>query len=199
MNYHLRFNALAFTFLVSIGGCAVQATKVDSNNAYTAPIDKETVININRNFNDKVDSYFLDQYIILKRLFPEFIISNENEREIKLIVPSYEGYKTGTSTLDVRLKNRIREMASVLSDYKETAIIVYGYTDNIGKVKANINLSKLRADEVRELLIVNGVNSFRIQSFAGGDGNPICSNDTAEGRYCNRRVEILIKDAAIEK
>jgi general secretion pathway protein A len=76
------------------------------------------------------------------------------------------------------------------TDYK---IKVEGYTDSYGDPVYNKQLSKYRADMVRNYLIGHGVSPANIVAIGRGSENPIKSNSTFEGRKQNRRVEIQVK------
>ena len=69
-----------------------------------------------------------------------------------------------------------------------------GYTDNKGSAAFNKKLSKARAQAVANMLIANGVDKSRIIVRGFGKDNPICDNKTEEGRQCNRRVEVVIRN-----
>jgi len=75
----------------------------------------------------------------------------------------------------------------------DTEINITGYTDSIGDVNYNKRLSEFRANMVKGYLVGQGVNPARIKSSGRGPENPIQSNDTAEGRRANRRVEIVLQ------
>ncbi|WP_255501962.1 OmpA family protein [Olivibacter sp. SDN3] len=67
-----------------------------------------------------------------------------------------------------------------------------GHADSIGPYVYNWHLSKSRADEVKSYLVSKGVDETRISSTEFGNTQPIASNETAEGRQKNRRVEIEV-------
>ena len=68
-----------------------------------------------------------------------------------------------------------------------------GHTDNVGDDDANLQLSKDRAASVKQYLKDAGISSSRITSEGYGETKPVDSNDTADGRKHNRRVEMNIK------
>jgi general secretion pathway protein A len=72
-------------------------------------------------------------------------------------------------------------------------ITVEGYTDSHGDPVYNRQLSKYRADMVKNYLIGHGVSPANIIAVGRGSKNPIKSNKTFEGRKQNRRVEIQVK------
>jgi OOP family OmpA-OmpF porin len=73
-----------------------------------------------------------------------------------------------------------------------SAVNVAGHTDAIGSVAYNLGLSDRRAASVVDYLVHQGVNPNIIRAHGYGKSNPIASNETAEGRAQNRRVEITI-------
>ncbi len=78
-----------------------------------------------------------------------------------------------------------------------TSVNIAGYTDNIpGIVMDNYEFAAQRAMAVNEFFIINGVKEDRISVSAYGPHFPVASNDTAQGRSQNRRVEILLKTGA---
>lgn len=71
---------------------------------------------------------------------------------------------------------------------------IEGHTDNHGAADMNLDLSKRRAASVRMWLIQHGIDSGRLESEGYGLTRPIQTNDTAEGRAANRRVEFKITE-----
>jgi len=74
-------------------------------------------------------------------------------------------------------------------------IDITGHTDSIGSDAYNMRLSERRAMAVRNFLVSEGVNSSIIGVSGMGERQPVASNDTAEGRALNRRVEVLVGTA----
>ena len=66
---------------------------------------------------------------------------------------------------------------------------IVGYTDSRGSASYNQKLSERRANAVKDALIAKGVNASQLSAMGAGEANPIASNDTAEGRAQNRRIE----------
>jgi outer membrane protein OmpA-like peptidoglycan-associated protein len=90
----------------------------------------------------------------------------------------------------------LNQVAGVLAEYEKTAVIVQGHTDATGSESHNQDLSERRATAARNHLIAQGVASARVEAIGFGEGHPVASNDTADGRQRNRRVEILLKARA---
>ncbi|MGD9120135.1 MAG: OmpA family protein [Desulfobacterales bacterium] len=85
------------------------------------------------------------------------------------------------------------QVVKLSSSRPGSEIIVEGYTDSFGDYIYNKDLSKSRADVIKEYLVKVGIPSTKIKTFGMGPQNPIASNKTREGRKQNRRIEIRIK------
>jgi outer membrane protein OmpA-like peptidoglycan-associated protein len=86
------------------------------------------------------------------------------------------------------------EIAQMLKDHAELAILIEGHTDNVGNAAANQTLSEKRAAAVRQVLVDKyGIAAARITTAGFGATKPAAPNTTAEGRQQNRRVELVKK------
>jgi outer membrane protein OmpA-like peptidoglycan-associated protein len=74
---------------------------------------------------------------------------------------------------------------------------IEGHTDSVGGDDFNQQLSERRADSVRDFLAEQGVPGTSITARGLGKTQPVASNDTAEGRQRNRRVELVVNGDAI--
>jgi len=83
-------------------------------------------------------------------------------------------------------------VSSILASRSST-ISVYGYASSEGDLAVNMEISRLRAEAIKQHLISKGVDANKIIATGKGIEDPIASNDTEEGRRLNRRVEILIQ------
>ena len=102
-------------------------------------------------------------------------------------------FDSGSSKVKTGLYSEIDRIAEIMVKYPETAIIVEGHTDSVGKEKSNIELSKRRAEAVKNLLVQRGVGNSRVRIVGYGESQPIDDNGTREGRQRNRRVEIKLE------
>jgi outer membrane protein OmpA-like peptidoglycan-associated protein len=82
------------------------------------------------------------------------------------------------------------EAASILNDNPGRNVSVAGHTDSVGADAYNQSLSERRAAAVKDYLAGRGVDAGRLTTSGYGESNPIASNDTADGRALNRRVEL---------
>jgi outer membrane protein OmpA-like peptidoglycan-associated protein len=101
-------------------------------------------------------------------------------------------FDTNKSTLTSQAKANLDKIVPVFNEYADTDINIYGYTDSTGKAEYNLNLSEQRAAAVKNYLVSKGLKSSRFKTTGLGIADPIASNDTAEGRTQNRRVEFAI-------
>ena len=86
--------------------------------------------------------------------------------------------------------------ASELKQLKAGNVLeIAGYTDNTGDAALNLALSQKRADAVREALITYGADPDMLIAKGYGETDPVASNDTAEGRLKNRRIEYHVVKA----
>lgn len=87
----------------------------------------------------------------------------------------------------------IGKLARVLKQYPTARILLEGHTDSTGPASYNQRLSKSRADAVMKVLVSQfNISAERIRTSGMGESQPIASNDTAEGRARNRRVEAIV-------
>jgi outer membrane protein OmpA-like peptidoglycan-associated protein len=80
----------------------------------------------------------------------------------------------------------------ILRDYPTAKIKLTGYTDNVGDVQRNLDLSERRAATLKRLLVAGGVAGSRIETEGLGMTDPVAPNDTEAGRAQNRRIELTI-------
>ena len=99
-------------------------------------------------------------------------------------------YNSADLTPEARLS--VARVAGFLIALEKRVALVEGYTDNTGRSEYNVELSKRRADSIRAALIESGVEPERLATEGYGWDFPVASNDSAEGRQKNRRVEIVI-------
>jgi OmpA-OmpF porin, OOP family len=78
---------------------------------------------------------------------------------------------------------------------EERTVVVEGHTDSQGQDAANQQLSQARAQAVVAFLTQSGVSATRLSAVGRGEAEPVASNESAEGRANNRRVELTIQNA----
>ena len=82
-------------------------------------------------------------------------------------------------------------LADFMKRNPQRTAVIEGFTDSVGSVSSNQDLSDRRAQAVMEALVGLGVGSTRLSARGFGDAQPVAANDTAAGRAMNRRVEVV--------
>ena len=84
------------------------------------------------------------------------------------------------------------KIAKILKANPKLKIEIDGYTDNIGNKKYNLELSKKRAEAVKDILVkIYGINPKRMKIKGFGEAYPMVPNTTHTNKAINRRVEIV--------
>lgn len=118
-----------------------------------------------------------------------------DQNGLQAIKVTFEGgilFPTGKSTISAAAKNSLSQFAASLRNNPDTNVQIFGYTDNTGGYAINEKLSNERADAVRTYLVNSGITGARITAAGIPMADYVASNETAEGRAQNRRVEIFI-------
>lgn len=115
---------------------------------------------------------------------------------LKAIKVTFDGgilFNFNSHELSPHSKVSLQHFATSLKNNPDTDVTVVGHTDNVGTLAANEKVSLDRAQSVETYLESQGVPHGRFIEVAGmAFHDPVASNDTAEGRAMNRRVEIFI-------
>ena len=111
---------------------------------------------------------------------------------IKVTFDSGILFALNRADLNAASKENLAKFAAQMADLPETDITIYGHTDNTGSDAVNERLSKQRAQSVLDYLKSCGIAEGRMTSEGMSYHMPVASNETAEGRAQNRRVEVYI-------
>ncbi len=98
----------------------------------------------------------------------------------------------GKATLRPDSFAELQELVSFLENKEDINIEIAGHTDNVGKHADNLNLSRQRAETIRNYLIKKGIRAARVMAKGYGATQPVSDNTTEEGRQLNRRTEVRI-------
>ena len=120
--------------------------------------------------------------------------SEKNAEDLdKIVVLLDVNFRSGSYRLQPEAKALLDQVALVLKVNKKwSKLEISGYTDNTGRAKMNQKLSQKRANEVKKYLISKEIAAADISINGFGHKNPKVSNATKEGRYKNRRAELVI-------
>jgi len=119
-------------------------------------------------------------------------VTQTADNRLKINVPSDAGFATNSANLNPKLYPALDQLATTLAQNPTESVQVIGYTDSTGSDAINTPLSQNRAQSVATYLATHGVQPQRITTQGLGAQNPVASNDSAEGRAQNRRVEIFV-------
>ncbi|MGO2159203.1 MAG: OmpA family protein [Vibrio toranzoniae] len=101
-------------------------------------------------------------------------------------------FETNSTELSTDGKIALVPLIEVLKAHPQSTVEVVGHTDSTGAAEYNMMISKKRAAAVAAHIEEQGIDADRITATGEGEENPVASNDTAEGRAQNRRVEATI-------
>ena len=106
-------------------------------------------------------------------------------------------FKTGSYELAPGARERLAKVSGILLAYPTLHVQIEGHTDSVGSDEYNQDLSEKRAGAVRDYFVQQGIAADSIESRGFGKTQPIATNETAEGRQQNRRVELVLSGDAI--
>ena len=112
--------------------------------------------------------------------------------------PVFEGrldglvFESASSELRSPARSILDELAAQLLLHPDVRVAVMAHTDNTGNAGSNLELSRERASAVASYLVSRGVSGQRLRAEAFGESRPVSSNQTAEGRRMNRRIELRV-------
>ena len=113
-----------------------------------------------------------------------------------LELPSAVLFPSGRANLSREGQSSLQEILDVLIEFKDRQFMVAGHTDNVpirgGRFSDNWDLSTSRATSVVTYMVNAGFSPTNLVAAGFGEHAPIASNDTAEGRAENRRIEIIL-------
>ena len=111
------------------------------------------------------------------------------------VIDSYEvrlPFRFNSSELSEAFTNFLDDVIARLKANPDQMVQIIGHTDNVGPEEVNMRISLARAQSAADYLMAKGISKDRIRIEGKGEMLPISSNDTAQGRALNRRVEIKI-------
>ena len=99
-----------------------------------------------------------------------------------------------SSSANLRAKSNatLNQLAKVAKGCSKGRIRVEGHTDSTGRASFNKRLSERRAQAVAAYLTKAGVAKDRVEAVGYGQEKPVASNNTADGRAKNRRIEFTV-------
>jgi outer membrane protein OmpA-like peptidoglycan-associated protein len=106
-------------------------------------------------------------------------------------------FDSGKSTLRPIAREKLAKISGIVLAYPGLRLAIEGNTDSVGSDAMNQQLSEQRAGSVRDYLAKENIPAASMTSQGFGKTKPVASNDTAEGRQQNRRVELVVSGEVI--
>lgn len=101
-------------------------------------------------------------------------------------------FDTGQAELKSGADRKMDQLAAFLNDHKDRRLQIDGFTDSVGSESYNEDLSRRRANAVKDAMVSRGIDSSRISTQGYGKAYPVATNVDSGGRQLNRRVEVVI-------
>ena len=111
---------------------------------------------------------------------------------IRLSIPGNITFGNDSAGIVTDFYPVLEDVAKVLIRYDKTKLSIEGHTDSVGDANYNNQLSMQRANSVANYLQGTRVDTNRLQTLGMGESQPIASNNNAQGRQQNRRVELRV-------
>ncbi len=123
-------------------------------------------------------------------------VTQTADNQLKLNIPSDISFDVGRADIKPNFRSILDTFAQGLVRNPAARVSIIGHTDSTGSDAINNPLSVNRAASVRDYLTARGVPAAAIAIDGRGSREPVASNDTADGRARNRRVEIFMAEPA---
>ncbi len=120
----------------------------------------------------------------------KFLASEEDKQVVAQAISNLE-FDFDKATIKPSFYPNLKVLAGWLKERNFT-LKISGYADYIGPKDYNLDLSRERAEAVKEYLSREGADPNLMDLVGYGEKIPIASNDTSEGRQKNRRVEFSL-------
>lgn len=147
--------------------------------------------------HEQVGSGGYEQTIVIEQALTQDMVATAADLSTGLGANGHavvNGILFDTAKSDVKPESSaaLDEVVKLLKQDAKLKLYVVGHTDNVGPLAANMELSKQRAASVvKELTTKYGIAADRLAPFGDGPYAPVTSNDSADGRTLNRRVELV--------
>jgi outer membrane protein OmpA-like peptidoglycan-associated protein len=211
--YKTKSNDVKDEYFPGAKGLAVIAPSVGAGISFQTkwPLSVDLGVRFNYSLTDKLDTFFeedlndayLMPYLGVGWTFggkKEVTTSDSSKRKlIKDKISMKEDFtlkgvqfEFDSAVLTSEAKTILSDVVIQMKKHPAVRFDIQGHTDNIGTEAYNDDLSLRRADSVKNYLVENGIAPERLDTHGLGFKVPVATNDSAEGRAENRRIEFVI-------
>jgi outer membrane protein OmpA-like peptidoglycan-associated protein len=202
---HMKFSTKALFWLLLIGSFLWNDLSVvrAQNDPEVAAAKAQAELARERIELEKKSIELKQKELALEKARQEFQAQQSN-RSLSMNLSGDLLFDYDKAALKPEAEQALKKVAIVLSQFPESHVTVEGYTDSKGTQSTNIQLSRERAQAVKDWLVKNGgalAPSISVKGF--GEQYPVAPNTNANGtdnplgRALNRRVSIVVENPAI--
>ncbi len=129
----------------------------------------------------------------IERLFAKTeaeVVRAENRLIIRMVGL---GFTSGSAKVETRHEPLLTKLMAAIAEFPSTPITIEGHTDSYGADADNLALSVRRAEAVAGYLTANAsISPSQLSSVGFGETKPIANNETSDGRWKNRRIDVVV-------
>jgi outer membrane protein OmpA-like peptidoglycan-associated protein len=180
-------------------GEAERARAAAEQNQQAAEADSDRNRAAAASSNQQLQQAVLDREELRARLLQQFnaiLVTHDTARGL-VVNMSDVLFDSGKYTLRPLAREKLAKISGIVLAYPSLKLAIEGNTDSVGSEEFNQNLSEQRAEGVRSYLTQQGVPESSTSARGFGKNQPIASNETADGRQQNRRVELVVSGDVI--
>jgi outer membrane protein OmpA-like peptidoglycan-associated protein len=140
-----------------------------------------------------------DKAVLRAQLLTQFNLILQTRDTARGLIVNMSDVLFDTAKFSLRpiAREKLAKVAGIISGHPGLRLDVEGHTDSVGGDEYNQRLSEQRGSSVLDYLIHEGMAVGSVTSKGFGKTQPVASNDTADGRQQNRRVELVISGEVI--
>jgi outer membrane protein OmpA-like peptidoglycan-associated protein len=180
-------------------GEAERARAAAEQNQQAAEADSDRNRAAAASSNQQLQQAVLDREELRARLLQQFnaiLVTHDTARGL-VVNMSDVLFDSGKYTLRPLAREKLAKISGIVLAYPSLKLAIEGNTDSVGSEEFNQSLSEQRAEGVRSYLTHQGVPESSTSARGFGKNQPIASNETADGRQQNRRVELVVSGDVI--
>ena len=149
--------------------------------------------------NKQLKQAVLDREELRAKLLQQFNVIFATRDTARGLIVSLSDvlFDTGKSSLRPIAREKLAKISGIVLAYPDLRLAIEGNTDSVGSDSMNQQLSEQRAASVRDYLAKENIPATSMTAQGFGKMQPVASNDTAEGRQQNRRVELVVSGEVI--